>query len=108
MNCSQKKRCMKNDAIKDISIECPGCERDEAELQIKGGIGQELVRGGMENSIVNAMIAAAPMNRIGSAFGNVHLLLAKIKKGLDPNNVSNPGRVVDMDAIEKAEVEAKS
>lgn len=42
-------------------------------------------------------------NRIGPAFANFHLILAKIKKGLDPYNVANPTRMIDMEAMEKAE-----
>ena len=44
-----------------------------------------------------------PANRFGPAFANFHLILAKIKKALDPNNVANPTRLIDMEAMEKAE-----
>jgi len=45
----------------------------------------------------------APANRFGPIFTNYHLILAKIKKALDPNNVANPTRIIDMEAMEEAE-----
>jgi hypothetical protein len=42
-------------------------------------------------------------HRFGPAFANFHLILAKIKKALDPNNVANPTRLIDMEAMEEAE-----
>jgi len=41
-----------------------------------------------------------PMNAIGSHLQNLHLYVANIKKALDPNNISNPTRVIDMKALE--------
>ncbi len=38
----------------------------------------------------------APANRVGSAFGNFHFILASIKQALDPNNVANPTRLINM------------
>jgi FAD/FMN-containing dehydrogenase len=42
-------------------------------------------------------------HRFGPAFANFHLILAKIKEALDPSNVANPTRIIDMEAMEKAE-----
>jgi hypothetical protein len=45
-------------------------------------------------------------NRFGPAFASFHLILAKIKEALDPSNVANPIRVIDMEAMEKPRNEA--
>lgn len=38
---------------------------------------------------------------VGPTFANIHLLLANIKKALDPNNIANPTRVIDMRKVAK-------
>jgi hypothetical protein len=50
-------------------------------------------------------IATAPVNVTGPSYANFHLPLAKIKKAFDPNNVSNPTRFIDMEAMEREEKE---
>jgi hypothetical protein len=50
------------------------------------------------------MALAMPLNMTGPAYGNIHLIYGKIKKAIDPHNVSNPTRFIDMEALEKAEV----
>lgn len=74
----------------------------------------EVCRAAINNSteaitqVLNAQIidfqsCVAPANRTGVAYANFHLTLAKIKQALDPNNVANPTRLIDMEAMEKAE-----
>jgi len=36
----------------------------------------------------------------GPAFSNVHILLGKIKKSMDPNNLANPTRTINLDVME--------
>ena len=48
-------------------------------------------------------VATAPANMTGPVFANFHIPIAKIKKALDPNNVSNPTRFIDMEAMEREE-----
>jgi len=67
----------------------------------------------MEKEITPVMVkmalqsAAAPtvtvgaVAQLGSFFGNVHLLLGEIKNGLDPNNIANPTRLINMKEMEK-------
>lgn len=53
-----------------------------------------------KEQIVEFSTSIAPANRIGSAFSDFHLILAEIKKAIDPNNIANPTRLIDMDALE--------
>jgi len=57
--------------------------------------GMECVKG----QIVNGLTVAAA-HRFGPAFANFHLILARIKKSLDPSNVANPTRIIDIDKVE--------
>ena len=41
-----------------------------------------------------------PVNALGPHLQNLHLYVANIKKALDPNNISNPTRVIDIKAME--------
>lgn len=55
----------------------------------------------IEDKIVEFTIAVAPANRVGPTFADAHLMLGKIKKALDPRNVANPTRLIDMEKMEK-------
>ena len=39
------------------------------------------------------------MDKVGPSFANIHIPLAKTKKGIDPNNVANPTRLINMDEV---------
>jgi len=43
-----------------------------------------------------------PVNERGPAFAALTQLLSRIKKALDPNNIANPGRLIDMEKLENA------
>ena len=45
------------------------------------------------------MTQAAPLHQTGSFFANTHLIAAKIKKALDPNDVANPSRFINLTKI---------
>jgi glycolate oxidase len=40
-------------------------------------------------------------HKVGKIFANTHLIAAGIKKALDPNNIANPSRFIDIEAMEK-------
>jgi len=53
-----------------------------------------------KDGILGIYASGAPLNIVGPHFANIHILLAKIKKALDPSNIANPTRLVDMEAME--------
>ena len=64
-----------------------------------------------ENDLVHGqgmMVMYRPVNERGPAFANLTQIVARVKKALDPNNVANPGRLIDMEELEKAEKEINS
>ena len=63
--------------------------------------GMEQLGGDLKSSKVTFEDAIAPVNFTGASFNNFHLPIAKIKKAFDPNNVSNPTRFIDMEAMER-------
>jgi hypothetical protein len=50
----------------------------------------------MRAGVTELSVEVAPANRIGTAFANYHLQLAKIKNGIDPKNIANPTRFINM------------
>jgi len=61
------------------------------------------IRHGVKENITSFTVGTLAANRTGPEFANFHMPLAKIKKALDPNNVANPTRFMDMEAMEKPE-----
>jgi len=64
-------------------------------------VGEELQMGIKEQTLDG--VAGALLNLVGPAFANTHLITGRIKKALDPNNVSNPTRMIDLEQLEKTE-----
>jgi len=81
-------------------MDVPREKIDESDLIAVGGILRDVITESMENKIISFLSVGSEYHRIGSAFANIHLLVAKIKKALDPNNVANPTRFIDMEKIE--------
>jgi len=78
-------------------------EKTDEVCQVVLSSGAETIAQDMKGEIVEFTSCIAPANRIGSAFANFHQIVAKIKKALDWNNVANPTRFINMEAIEKTE-----
>ena len=67
-------------------------------------LGQAMVESSIrcvKEQVASGLVSGAPANVTGPAFANFHLILAKIKSTLDPNNVANPTRIIDMDKMKK-------
>jgi hypothetical protein len=50
----------------------------------------------MEKGVASGKFYLTRMDVIGPAFANCHIIIGKIKEALDPNNLANPTRVIDM------------
>jgi len=61
----------------------------------------EIIREDRKNKIISLASGMASLSMIGPDFANIHLIVAKIKKALDPNNVANPTRLINMEKMEK-------
>jgi len=85
-------------AVAEIDI--PREKTPENDLKL-GEMMRELAMRSAEVKVPDANVNIAPLNRFGPAFANVHLIVAKIKKAIDPNNVANPRRLIDMEKMEK-------
>ena len=59
----------------------------------------EVLKSGMKGQTMSGVIGV-PFNVIGPAFADIHQIVARIKKSLDPNNVANPTRLIDMEKME--------
>jgi hypothetical protein len=55
---------------------------------------------GRENQIFSAM-DAYDASLSGAKYGNIHHLIASIKRDLDPENIASPSRLVNMRTMEK-------
>jgi len=72
---------------------------DESERTMASML-QDQIKIAVENSSPFAFVFRQ-VNKVGPAFSNIHLILGKIKNGLDPNNLANPTRLIDMEEMEK-------
>ncbi len=54
-------------------------------------------------SLIDYEACYKPLHETGVDFCNIHFLIANIKKYLDPNDVANPTRLIDMEAMKKIE-----
>lgn len=80
---------------------------EKSEETIKGVLDEAMRQIGIDsqNGLPTFEAATTPVNVSGPSFANFHVPLAKIKKALDPNNVSNPTRFIDMEAMERKDKE---
>ncbi|MFX1487467.1 MAG: hypothetical protein ACFFBS_10340, partial [Promethearchaeota archaeon] len=46
------------------------------------------------------MLMYKPVNERGPAFNNITRFLARVKQSLDPYNIANPGRLIDMEKVD--------
>ena len=61
----------------------------------------EIIRDDRRNKIISLASGMSSLSLTGRDFANIHFIVAKIKKALDPNNVANPTRFINMEKMEK-------
>jgi len=79
----------------------PREKTDENDLKL----GQALVEATtrcIKEQVLSGLTSVGPGRVIWPAFPNYRLILPKVKKALDPNNVANPTRVIDAEKAEMA------
>ncbi len=54
----------------------------------------------MEDRVISAAVGISLMNKVGPSYANIHLPLIEIKRALDPNNVANPTRFINVEEVE--------
>lgn len=82
-------------------VDYPKEKDDAVDRFAVSGVIREVMDTSMEHSIVGYFVGSSPYNASGNVFANIHLIVAKIKKALDPNNLANPTRLVNMEKLEK-------
>ena len=80
-------------------VDFPREKTDEADLVFGQALEEAITLGAQERTI-GFVSGLWRVHKIGPAFGNFQLMLANVKSILDPNNVANPTRLIDMDKIE--------
>ncbi|MFC2003620.1 FAD-binding oxidoreductase [Chloroflexota bacterium] len=83
-------------------VDYPHEKTDEASQASVRSMREGMVQD-LKDQVTQFVSCVVPAERTGAAFANFHLILAEIKKALDPNNVANPTRLIDMEAMEKTE-----
>lgn len=72
---------------------------EEAVCLDKDHIIPDMIELNKKNSVISSRTFHESMSTIGPTFCNVHLLLGKIKRGLDPHYLANPTRLIDKETV---------
>ncbi len=83
-------------------VDFPHEKTDEACRAVVQSAAAQIARE-MEEGAVQYTSGIAPANRVGPAYANFHRILYTIKKALDPGNIANPTRLINISAMEKEE-----
>ena len=84
-------------------IDFPREKTDERDQTMMGPLIRDGLTKNAEAGAIHLVVVSSPYNLTGAAFANIHFIAARIKKALDPNNIANPTRFIDMEKMEKAE-----
>ena len=60
---------------------------------------REVLARGIEAGILEFTTCAVQTNRTGPDFFDFHRILARLKGALDPHNVANPTRLINMEKL---------
>ncbi len=74
-------------------------EKTDENDKILGQATVEALMQCLKGQIASALVNNVAANRTGPNFANFHLILSSIKKGLDPNNIANTTRIIDMERL---------
>ena len=74
-------------------------EKSDSARKAVRQMAKEATTAEIKEGVPGYMTEAAPLHQTGSFFANTHLIAAKIKKALDPNDVANPSRFINMTKI---------
>ena len=83
-------------------MDVPREKLDESDVIAVGGILKDVITKSAEAQIPAFLLSTSSYDRTGAAFANIHLLVARVKRALDPNNVANPTRLINMEKMEPA------
>ncbi len=89
--------------IATASVGCFAEKTPEFESLMSGTVNPYL-KGLRKGKKVFSAGAAMEASASGKQFAGIHLLIAGVKRALDPNNVANPTRLIDMDKMARAGV----
>lgn len=76
-------------------------EKDEESGVGLKNLARDRIMQEVQESLPGMYAQMGGFHKVGKAFANTHLIAAGIKKALDPNNVANPRRFIDIEAMEK-------
>lgn len=77
-------------------------EKTEEVCRILSEASAEIGEAELKEGGFSRVVLTAPLNVTAPALGiNIHQIIAAFKKALDPHNLANPTRLIDMEAMEK-------
>lgn len=82
-------------------IDFPKDKDDAVDRVAVSGIIRDVMDTSIKYGIAGYFVGSSPYNTSGHAFANIHLITARIKKALDPNNLANTTRLVNIDKLER-------
>jgi hypothetical protein len=80
-------------------MDVPREKQDDADLIAVGGILKDAIALSAKTKVPAFLITTSSYDRIGTVFANIHLLVARMKRALDPNNLANPTRLINMEKM---------